>query len=224
MRERVLKPLVFTLSLAPLVRLLWLARHNGLGANPIEAITHQTGLLALIFLLVGLAVTPLRRTASLLWLIRYRRMLGLFAFFYASLHLVTYVWLDQFFNLHSMLKDVAKRPFITMGTTAFLLMVPLALTSTQWAIRRLGRRWGQLHRLVYASAAAAVIHFLWLVKRDISEPLLYAGVLALLLGYRVVSFLVKRSTPPASAPAAAAPGTRVGLQSIYEGPGPQLKS
>jgi sulfoxide reductase heme-binding subunit YedZ len=191
MRNKILKPIVFTLALLPLLRLLVLGLRSDLGANPIEAITHQTGLWALIFLLISLAVTPARRISGLLWLIQYRRLLGLFAFFYAVLHMLTYVWLDQFFNWHAMLKDVAKRPFITMGTAAFLTLVPLALTSTQGAIRRLGRRWRQLHRLVYFSAAAGVIHFVWLVKKDIREPLIYATILALLLGYRTLSALLK---------------------------------
>jgi sulfoxide reductase heme-binding subunit YedZ len=208
------------LSLVPLARLLWLGWTGELGANPIEAITHQTGLWALIFPLLGLAITPLRRISGRLWLIRYRRMLGLFAFFYAFLHLATYVWLDQFFNLHAMLKDVAKRPFITVGTAAFLLLVPLALTSTQGAIRRLGRRWGQLHRLVYVSAAAGVIHFAWLVKRDLREPLIYATVLALLLGYRLAASLLKQGASQRSSQVVAA----VPLPSVCEGSGAQLKS
>ena len=195
MRNKILKPIVFTLALLPLVRLVVLGLASDLGANPIEAITHQTGLWALILLLVTLAVTPMRRITGVQWVIQYRRMLGLFAFFYAVLHMLTYVWLDQFFNWPAMLKDIAKRPFITMGSAAFLTLVPLALTSTQGAIRRLGRRWRLLHRLVYFSASAAVIHFVWLVKKDIREPLIYATVLALLLGYRVLAALLKSASP-----------------------------
>ncbi len=191
MRNKILKPIVFILCLLPLVCLVVQGFTSDLGADPIARITHQTGLWTLILLLVTLAVTPLRRISGLLWLIQYRRMLGLFAFFYASLHMMTYVWLDQFFNWHSMLKDIVKRPFITMGATAFLLLIPLALTSTQGAIRRLGCRWRQLHRLVYISAAAGVIHFYWLVKKDVREPLIYATILAALLGFRVVSALLK---------------------------------
>jgi sulfoxide reductase heme-binding subunit YedZ len=193
MRNRTLKPIVFSLALVPLLRLVVLGMRGELGANPIEMITHQTGLWALTLLLATLAITPVRRVTGQLWLIQYRRMLGLFAFFYAVLHMLTYVWLDQFFNLQSMLKDVVKRPFITMGSAAFLLLVPLALTSTQSAIRRLGgRRWQQLHRLVYCAAIAGVIHFVWLVKKDIRQPMIYAFVLAVLLGYRVFIALLKR--------------------------------
>jgi sulfoxide reductase heme-binding subunit YedZ len=191
MRNKILKPIVFTLAMLPLVRLVVLGMTSDLGANPIEAITHQTGLWTLILLLVTLAVTPIRRITGMQWVIQYRRMLGLFAFFYAVLHMLTYVWLDQFFNWHAMLKDIAKRPFITMGSAAFLTLVPLAITSTQGAIRRLGRRWRQLHRLIYFSAAAGVIHFVWLVKKDIREPLIYATVLALLVGYRVLAVMLK---------------------------------
>jgi sulfoxide reductase heme-binding subunit YedZ len=192
MRNRTLKPIVFTLALVPLLRLAVLGLLGELGANPIEMITHQTGLWALTLLLVTLAITPVRRITGQLWLIQYRRMLGLFAFFYAVLHMLTYVWLDQFFNVHAMLKDIVKRPFITMGSAAFLMLVPLALTSTQSAIRRLGRRWQQLHRLVYCSAVAGVIHFLWLVKKDIRQPLIYALVLTALLGYRILAAVLKR--------------------------------
>ncbi len=193
MRNRILKPIVFTLALVPLLRLFVLGLLGELGANPIAKITHQTGLWTLNLLLVTLAITPFRRVTGQLWLIQYRRMLGLFAFFYAVLHMLTYVWLDQFFNFPAMLKDVVKRPFITMGSAAFLLLVPLALTSTQSAIRRLGgRRWQQLHRLVYCAAIAGVIHFVWLVKKDIRQPMIYALVLAALLGYRVFVAVLKR--------------------------------
>jgi sulfoxide reductase heme-binding subunit YedZ len=192
MRNRTLKPIVFTLALVPLLRLAVLGLLGELGANPIEMITHQTGLRALTLLLVTLAITPLRRITGQLWLIQYRRMLGLFAFFYAVLHMLTYVWLDQFFDFHAMLKDIVKRPFITMGSAAFLMLLPLAVTSTQSAIRRLGRRWQQLHRLVYGSAVAGVIHYVWLVKKDIRQPMVYALVLAALLGYRVFAGVLKR--------------------------------
>ena len=206
MRNRILKPIVFALALVPLVRLLVLGLRDALGANPIEMITHQTGLWALTLLLVTLAVTPVRRITGQLWLIQYRRMLGLFAFFYAVLHMLTYVWLDQFFNVRAMLHDVGKRPFITMGSAAFLLLVPLALTSTKSAIRRLGRRWQQLHRLIYFSAVAGVTHYIWLVKKDIRQPLLYAYVLSALLGYRIVVAARKRyNSRQASRAAAAAP-------------------
>ena len=181
-----IKLLVFVLSLLPAAGLAKGLFTGGLGANPVEAITHSTGEWALRFLLLTLAVTPLRRLTGYGSLVRLRRMLGLFAFFYAALHLSTYVALDQFFDAAAIVKDVVKRPYITAGFLGFVLMAPLAATSTAGMIRRLGgRRWQQLHRLVYPCAIAAVVHFLWLVKADLTEPLLYAGVLTALLGYRV---------------------------------------
>ena len=180
-----IKLLVFVLSLLPAAGLAAGLFTGGLGANPVEAITHSTGEWALRFLLLTLAVTPLRRLTGYGSLVRLRRMLGLFAFFYAALHLSTYVALDQFFDAAAIVKDVVKRPYITAGFLGFVLMAPLAATSTAGMIRRLGgRRWQQLHRLVYPCAIAAVVHFLWLVKADLTEPLLYAGVLTVLLGYR----------------------------------------
>ncbi len=182
-----LKLAIFPACLAPLALLFWKAATANLGANPIEAVTHSTGDWTLRFLLVTLAITPLRKLTGQLWLIRLRRMFGLFAFFYGSLHLLTYIWLDQEFSIHSMTKDVYKRPFITAGFTAFVLLVPLAVTSSRRMIQRLGgRRWQWLHRLIYASGIAGVTHFLWLVKKDISRPLEYAAILVLLLGYRIV--------------------------------------
>lgn len=179
------KALVFLLCLAPLALLLWKAAHRNLGANPIEFITHATGDWTLRFLLLTLAITPARRLLKTPGLIRYRRMLGLFAFFYGALHFVTYIWLDKFFDLPEMLKDVAKRRFITAGALALLAMTPLAITSTAGWIRRLGgRNWQRLHRLVYLSAAAGVVHYWWLVKSDIRAPAAYAVILALLLGLR----------------------------------------
>jgi methionine sulfoxide reductase heme-binding subunit len=179
------KPAVFLACLTPLLHLAWKAYLGLLGANPIEVITHATGDWILRFLLITLAVTPIRKLTGQPWLIRYRRMFGLFAFFYAVLHFLTYIWLDKFFDLHEMLADVAKRRFITVGFTAFVLLIPLALTSTKGWIRRLGgKRWQTLHRLIYFSAIAGVIHYLWLVKADIRKPLQYGFLLALLLGYR----------------------------------------
>jgi methionine sulfoxide reductase heme-binding subunit len=186
---RYFRPVIFIVSLVPLARLVWLGLRSQLGANPIEFITHSTGDWTLTFLLVTLSITPLRRLTRQYWLISYRRMLGLFAFFYGCLHLMTYVWLDKFFDVHEMLHDIAKRRFITAGMTAFALMIPLALTSTKWAIRKLGKRWQRLHRLIYFSATAGVIHYIWLVKADLRKPLEYAAVLALLLLYRVVMWL-----------------------------------
>lgn len=197
---RYFKPVLFLACLAPLARLVWLGFHSGLGANPIEFITHSTGDWTLTFLLVTLSITPLRKITRQYWLIRFRRMLGLFAFFYGFLHLMTYVWLDKFFDVHEMLHDIAKRKFIMAGMTAFTLMIPLALTSSKWAIRKLGKRWQTLHRLIYFSAAAGVIHYIWLVKADLKKPLEYAAALGVLLFYRVVAWLViKRSTPKAVA-------------------------
>lgn len=188
-----IKPAVFLLCLVPMARLLWKGFHDMLGANPIEVITHSTGDWTLIFLCVALSITPLRRLLRLNWLIRFRRMFGLFAFFYGCLHLTTYVWLDKFFDFHAMVKDVYKRPFITAGFTAFVLMVPLALTSTSGMIRRLGgRRWQMLHRLIYFSAIAGVVHYYWLVKSDVTLPLRYAAVVGVLLGYRVLAYVFSR--------------------------------
>lgn len=196
--RRYFKPVVFLACLGPLARLVWRGFHAELGANPIEAITHSTGDWTLAFLLITLAVTPLRKVSRQYWLVRFRRMFGLFAFFYGFLHLMTYVWLDKFFDLHEMLHDIAKRRFITAGMTAFALMVPLALTSTKWSIRKLGgKRWQILHRLVYASAAAGVIHYVWLVKVDLRKPLEYGAVLAVLFAYRLIAWGVSRIKPAA---------------------------
>jgi len=200
---RWLKPVIFLACLAPLGRLVWRGFHGGLGANPIETITHSTGDWTLTFLLITLSITPLRKLTRQYWLIGWRRMLGLYAFFYGTLHLTTYVWLDKFFDVHEMLADIAKRRFITAGMTAFTLMIPLALTSTRWAIRKLGgKRWQILHRLIYASAAAGVIHYIWLVKADLKKPLEYASVLGVLLAYRVVAWMAARDEVAAKAEAA----------------------
>ena len=210
MRRRlipVVKALVFAGALVPLGVLGWGVPAHTLGANPIETITHDTGLWTLRFLALSLAMTPLRRLSGWNDAIRFRRMLGLFAFFYGTLHLFTYLWLDQFFDAHAILKDVAKRPFITAGTLACFVMVPLALTSTAGMIRRLGGHgWRVLHRLAYASAVAGVVHYWWLVKADIRPPRNYAVVIALLLALRVWFWwrgtrparLVPRPSPPAS--------------------------
>jgi methionine sulfoxide reductase heme-binding subunit len=192
---RWIKVPVFLACGLPLARLAWKAYTHNLGANPIEVITHSTGDWILIFLLVTLAITPLRKLSGQLWLIRFRRMFGLFAMFYATLHFLTYIWLDKFFDVHEMLADVAKRRFITAGFTGFVLLLPLAITSTSGWIRRLGgRRWNLLHRLIYVSAVAGVIHYIWLVKADIRKPLQYAAVLALLLGYRIMVWARVRIT------------------------------
>jgi sulfoxide reductase heme-binding subunit YedZ len=181
------KPVIFLACLIPLGRLVWRGFHAGLGANPIEAITHGTGDWTLTFLLVTLSISPLRKLTRQYWLIGLRRMLGLFAFFYGTLHLMTWLWLDKFFDVHEMLADIIKRRFITAGMTAFALMIPLALTSTKWSIRKLGgKRWQVLHRLIYFSAMAGVIHYIWLVKADLRKPLEYAAVLGVLLLYRLI--------------------------------------
>ena len=183
------KPAVFLACLVPLALLGWKAYSGALGANPIEVITHATGDWTLRFLLITLAVTPIRKLTGRLWLIRYRRMFGLFAFFYGMLHFLTYIWLDKFFDLHEMLHDIGKRKFITVGFTGFVLLIPLAVTSTTGWIRRLGgRRWQALHRLIYLSAIAGVIHYWWLVKADIHLPLEYGVILAVLLGYRIAGW------------------------------------
>jgi len=185
--------IIFILCLAPLMRLGWKAYQQDLGANPIEVITHATGDWTLRFLLITLAVTPLRKILKQPWLIRFRRMFGLFAFFYVCLHFLTYIWLDKFFNVHEMLADVVKRKFITVGFTGFVLLIPLAITSTAGWIRRLGgKRWQTLHRLIYVSAIAGVIHYLWLVKADRTKPLEYGFILFVLLAYRVVVWLGAR--------------------------------
>jgi methionine sulfoxide reductase heme-binding subunit len=176
---------LFGICLLPLLRLIVLGGSGGLGANPIEFITRSTGTWTLTGLLLTLSVTPLRRLTGRAELIRYRRMLGLFTFFYACLHFVTYIWLDQFFDPAAIAKDIVKRPFITVGFTAFVLLIPLAATSTHAMMRRLGRRWQQLHRLVYPIALLGVVHYLWLVKKDLTEPLIYGAVLLVLLALRL---------------------------------------
>lgn len=180
-----LKGALFVACLMPLARLVWLATEDALGANPIEFVTRSTGTWTLVLLLLTLSVTPLRRLTGRNELIRYRRMLGLFAFFYVCLHFTTYIWWDQFFDWTSIIKDIRKRPFITIGFACFVLLIPLAATSTNAMMRRLGRRWQQLHRLIYLIAIGGVVHYWWLVKKDITQPALYAAVLLALLGYRV---------------------------------------
>jgi len=197
---RRLKPLVFLLCLAPLLWLLWKGWRQDLGANPIEFITHATGDWTLRFLVITLSITPLRKLSGIGQFIVFRRMLGLFAFFYGCLHFTTYIWLDKFFDFPEMLKDVGKRPFITAGFTGFALMIPLAITSTAGWIRRLGgKRWQLLHRLVYISALAGVVHYYWLVKSDVRLPLLYGAMVLLLLSYRLAVTVRRTRRLPASA-------------------------
>lgn len=180
-----IKAVLFLICLIPALQLALGVRADTLGANPIETITHATGEWTLRFLLITLAVTPLRKLSGLNWLLRLRRMLGLFAFAYGVAHLATYLWLDQFFDWAAIARDILKRPFITVGFAALVLMTPLALTSNAFSIRRLGgRRWQSLHRSVYAIAILGVLHYWWLVKADVLEPAIYALLLAVLLGMR----------------------------------------
>ena len=198
------KPALFVLALMPLALLIYRGLNNDLGANPVETINRFTGDWVLRFLLITLAVTPLRRLFGWSALLRYRRMLGLFAFFYVCLHFLSYAWLDQYFAIADIIKDVAKRPYITVGFACFLMLIPLAATSTNAMIRRLGaRRWQRLHRLVYLVGVGGIVHFLWLGKTDLREPLIYGAILAVLLGFRLWDWA--RRVPVAVA-AGAAPG------------------
>jgi len=198
LRSRWSKVLIFAACLVPFFWLAWRAWNQDLTANPIEYITHFTGDWAIRLIVATLAVTPLRKLLHLPDLIRFRRMIGLFAFFYACLHFMTWFGLDKFFDFHEILKDFVKRRFIIAGLTAFLAMLPLAITSTKGWIRRLGgKRWQLLHRLVYLSAIAAVIHYYWLVKSDIRLPLLYGSLVTILLVYRIAVWLLARPAAPA---------------------------
>ncbi|MGJ5814589.1 sulfite oxidase heme-binding subunit YedZ [Paludibaculum fermentans] len=186
------KPVVFTAALTPVLLLVWQFFHDGLGANPLQFITYATGDWTLRFLVFTLAVTPLRKLLNLPDLIRFRRMLGLYAFFYGCLHLMTYLWFDKFFDWAEIVRDIAKRPYITIGTLGLVLMLPLAITSTAGWIRRMGgKRWQMLHRLTYVSIVAGVIHYYWLVKLDVSRPLFYGGLAAVLLLYRLAAWISK---------------------------------
>jgi sulfoxide reductase heme-binding subunit YedZ len=181
------KAVIFINSLVPLALLLWDVSHKQVGANPVEFVTRTTGMLTLVFLMISLAVTPLRRITGANWLVKFRRILGLYAFFYGFLHLMTYVWFDRFFNLKSIPGDVVQRPFITAGMLAFFLMIPLAITSTNKMVKRLGGKWWSLlHKLAYLAAVGGVLHFWLLVKSDTRLPLTFAFILALLLGFRVL--------------------------------------
>lgn len=207
----VYKPLGFIAALIPL---LWLLSGAlglfdvSLGADPVKKIEHVLGKTALNLLLLTLLVTPVRHIASLPHLPRLRRMLGLFAFFYATLHFIAYLSLDLEFNWHTLWGDIAKRPYITIGFTALLLLIPLAITSTNRMMRRLGRRWQKLHRLVYPIAILGVWHFYWQVKRDVREPLIYAGILAVLLGYRWLRVRRKASADRRNAGSAPTPAVQ----------------
>ncbi len=194
------KFVLFVNALVPLALLLWDVYHKRVGANPLEFVTRTTGMLTLVFLLVTLAVTPVRKTTGLNWLVKFRRVLGLFAFFYGFLHLMTYIWFDRYFNLKSVPGDVASRPFITLGMAAFFLMLPLAITSTNKMVKRLGgKRWNKLHRLVYIAGVAGVLHFWMLVKSDTRLPLTFGFILLLLLGHRLFVKLYPPDTRSSSA-------------------------
>lgn len=188
------KAAVFVAAWYPLARLILFGVTGRIGANPIEFITRSTGLWTLVFLCITLAVTPLRKLTGWNTLIRFRRMLGLYAFFYATLHFTTYIWFDKWFDVMAMFKDVGKRPFITVGFTAFVLLIPLAATSTRAMARRLGRRWQTLHRLVYVIGVLAILHFWWMRagKHDLAQPKLYAAIMIVLLGWRIAAWLRAR--------------------------------
>lgn len=178
------KPAVFLVCLLPLAWLVFDGVTGQLSPEPIKDVTHRTGDWALRFLLITLAVTPLRKLTGQTWLVRLRRMLGLYAFFYAALHFVIYVWLDQELLFSELLVDITKRPYITVGFSAFVLLIPLAATSNRFSIKKLGRRWQRLHKLVYVIAGLGVLHYLWLVKADVREPVIYGLILLGLLGIR----------------------------------------
>ena len=188
------KVAVFLGGLYPLARIVLLGFTGGLGANPIEFITRSTGLWTLVFLCITLAVTPVRRLTGLNALLRFRRMLGLFAFFYVVLHFTTYVWFDKWFDVFAMLKDIVKRPFILVGFSAFVLLIPLAVTSPKAMVRKLGRRWQTLHKLIYPIAVLAILHFWWMKagKHDLILPKIYGSIVVVLLAWRVIVWLRSR--------------------------------
>ena len=187
--EKLAKPLVFLSALTPFLLIVQELFTGDLGPNPINTLTNQTGTLTIRMLLISLALTPLRHLLKQTWPLRFRRMLGLFAFFYASLHVSVYFLLDQQLDLALIWDDLAKRPYILAGTTAFLLLLPLAVTSTRKMVKRLGRRWALLHRSVYLASTAAVVHYVWLAKGDRIEPFVYLFILMALLGFRFVRLL-----------------------------------
>lgn len=193
-----IKITLFLACLFPLMRLLWLGFHDDLTANPIEFIEKSTGYWALFMLLMTLSLSPIRLLTGRTWPVQYRRMLGLFMFFYACLHLTAYIWLDYSFDWAEIIKDITKHPYVLVGAAAFLLTIPLAMTSNNFMIRKLGKGWKQLHSLVYLIAILGVVHFLWLVKKDLREPILYAAILLLLLSIRLYWKLFKQK-PKSSA-------------------------
>ncbi len=189
---RLIKLGLFLLALIPLIRLIYLGFNAELGANPVEFIEHSTGIWALAILLITLSFTPIRLITQYAWPVQLRRMAGLFMFFYACLHIISYVWLDHWFDWAEISKDIIKHPYVLVGFTAFILTIPLAITSNNAMIKKLKQNWKKLHRLVYAIAILAVVHFWWLVKKDIREPLIYALVLAVLLLIRLYFIYKKR--------------------------------
>ena len=194
MLKQKVKSLIFLTCLIPLLLLVSRGLTGKLGANPIEAITHFTGDWALNFLLITLSVTPIKNLSGYNLVLRYRRMLGLYAFFYASLHFLTYLVLDQFFDWREIIADIIDRPYITVGFTAFVLLLPLAITSTNRMMRRLGKYWKRLHQLIYIIAVLGVLHYLWLVKADMSTPIIYGLILVVLLALRAPYIYKKKAT------------------------------
>lgn len=196
----ILKVVLFILSLGPFVWLAVAAFTDNLGANPVEYLTRATGTWTLVFLCITIGITPVRKVSGWNWLTLYRRMFGLYAFFYVCLHFTTYIWFDQDFDVQSIIKDVIKRPFITVGFAAFLLLIPLAITSSNWMVKKMGaKRWQALHRAVYLICVLGVVHYWWLVKRDLTQPIIYGSVVALFL----VARLVMRNKKPKARPAPA---------------------
>src|SRR5260221_2321942 len=189
-----IKPMVFLACLSPLAILGWNAYADALSANAISDVTNTTGTWTLRFLMITLSITPIRKLSGWNFLIQFRRMVGLFAFFYVCLHFLTYILLDQFFQFDDILKDGAKRPFITLGFSAFIMLIALAVTSTRKMMIRLGgKRWNTLHKLIYLAAICGVIHYLWLVKADKERPMIYGGILTILLTFRLVAFVRRKS-------------------------------
>lgn len=192
-KSALLKPFVFILCLVPLLNLVWSGFNQGLGVNPAETIIRSLGDWALYFLLFTLSVTPLRKTLGLNVLIRIRRMLGLFVFFYVCLHLTAYIWFDQFFDWDEIVKDIIKRPFITLGFATFILLIPLVFTSTNKMMKRLKKRWKTLHQLIYPISIMATVHYFWMTRADFRQPVLIATILAALLGYRL--YVIYKNSP-----------------------------
>ncbi|MDH5612190.1 MAG: sulfoxide reductase heme-binding subunit YedZ [Gammaproteobacteria bacterium] len=191
----IIKPFLFITCLVPLAWLVWGAMNDALGANPVETMTRETGEWVLRLLLITLTITPARKILHWPWLMKFRRMFGLFVFFYAVIHFMTYVWFDQFFDLNEIIKDIVKRPFITVGFAAFVMLIPLAVTSNKSMIRKLKQNWVKLHKLVYVIAVLGVLHFVWLVKADYLQPFIYGVILLVLLSYR--AYQQRKNTTPA---------------------------